>query len=125
MVLFYKMFKNSKTKCGKLVGFVFMFFTFTVYVRSLIEAYMLILLSCEEEIYKLNFSKNFLKVSYGISIIVILFLLLILLMVYIIGKYSLKANYDTSKSYFKEIVDGTKGTRYGRQAVAMLLIRII
>ena len=107
------------------MNFIFLFFTLTVYIRIIIEGYMMILLSCEQEIYKLDFSDTRHIVSFSISCFMVLVLLILTISIFFAStKAARNPDFDFEKSYFKEVFTGTNPTVFGRLTVFLAILRL-
>ena len=108
------------------MNFIFLFFTLTVYIRIIIEGYMMILLSCEQEIYKLDFSDTRHIVSFSISCFMVLVLLILTVSIFFAStKAARNPDFDFEKSYFREVFTGTNATVFGRLTVFLTIFRIM
>ena len=54
----YKKCKFKRNWCGKLATFVFKLFTFTIYLRTIIEAYLVLMLTSFNEFYAFDLSSG-------------------------------------------------------------------
>ena len=86
------------------------FLTFTVYVRIIIEAYLLLTLSTVSELYKFNLDTLKLQISFGVSILLCVFIILVPLIILYLWRQSQYVFIDTPESKFVEVFNGTKDT---------------
>lgn len=102
-----------------------MMFTFTMYIRTVVEAYMILLLGSLHELYEIDFSGTDKILSFSISIISIILLISVCTMTFFVARKSMKEEVDSKKSYFYEVVKDTKPGRVPRLKIFVLLLRII
>lgn len=110
---------------GKLSNYLFFMFTFAIYIRTILQAYMIVLLGSLRELHLFDLSGTDKIISFGSSILIVILLLAILGLSIYVSHKSANKDYDPKKSYFGEFVKGTKVSKLGRQAVSILLLRII
>ena len=87
---------------------------------------MIILISWENEIYELDFSKDKHTISFAISCFIIFVFWVTLFGIFITGKHIAQDPFfDIDKSYFNELFHGTNSSIIGRQTVMISVIRVI
>mmetsp|Transcript_42222 Transcript_42222/g.49080 ORF Transcript_42222/g.49080 Transcript_42222/m.49080 type:complete len:168 (-) Transcript_42222:541-1044(-) len=125
ILIVYKILKNKQNFFGRLAKYLFVMFTFALYLRTAIESYMVVTIAITNEIYIHDLSETSKRVSFAISIMAMVVLLCVLLVVFVVGRKSSKPDFDEDKSYFKEVVNGTKKRNCARHTVFILLVRIM
>ena len=121
----YACYKNKNNYFARKVKKLFKFFTFALYLRFLMLSYMLLLLSCENELYNMELSSNKHKYSFGITCFITLCLVFIWVLSFL---YAIKAkndDFDTEKSYFSELMIDARLTKCGKLLNFILLSRIV
>ena len=109
----------------RLIGYIFMFFTLSIYLRTIFEAFLGILLSSLNEFYAHDFRSAGRIVSFWISVIVVLLLILFWISTFIIAKNASKPNYDPEATYLHEVVEGTKENFRSRLLFFTTIAKII
>jgi hypothetical protein len=120
----YYQFRNSQSKTGKVVKYIFMLLTFTLYIRMMIESYIILLLSSASEVYNMRFDSYKSVLSFMISVLIIVVQLLLLFASYIVARRAAKNDYEPKHTFLSEIVTGTKEKFGGRMMLFLHLLRI-
>ena len=120
-----KRLSNNRTRLGKFIKFIFMLLTFTVYLRTIIEAYMVVFLSIINEFYVHDLSSGSKIISFWISVIVFNLLILFWVSTFYISKNSTNINYNMEESYFSEVVEGTKSKIACRLLIFVSITKIM
>jgi hypothetical protein len=76
VAIYYKSTDNDN-KCGKLAKYLFSLFTFTIYVRMLVEAFMILFLGSMKEIYDFKLTSKDKVISFILSVLIIVFLVIV------------------------------------------------
>lgn len=93
---------------------IFLFFTFTIYIRLLLESYVLVSLSSSLELWNLGPNEA----------IVILFIVMVFTgLIIAIWGFTFKPTFNPSTSYFKECFSGIKQTKVARFYFSTFIIR--
>ena len=125
VVVFYKKYKSTNSCWGKLTTYVFMFFTFTVYLRTIIESFLVVTLTSFNEFYVHELGSGKKILSLCISSASIIFLSAFWISTYFIGKKGADSDYKPNSTYFNEIVEGTKTNIFGRLFIFTIIARIM
>jgi Ca2+/Na+ antiporter len=96
---------NEGHRFKRWMGLVFLFFTFTVYIRVVLESYLLVCLSCVLEFWKLGPNE---------AIAVFAFLVVFTVSFFVLWNYEGRLQTEVGDSYFKEFFSGLKPTRAAR-----------
>lgn len=108
VIMLYKKYKLNKNLAGRTVNRTYKYFTFTVYVRMLLEAYLFLFLSVMAEIYDAEFTTGGRVFTYIFSILLLIILLVACGFVFYMWRLSLKPTFDLENSKFGELFDGLK-----------------
>ncbi|CAI2381428.1 unnamed protein product [Moneuplotes crassus] len=115
--------QNSKhTRCKKFMNNLFKFFTFNIYIRVFIQAFMFTTLSIFSELYNLNLSTTVTKVSFGLCAIFCLCTsVLFLLSFYMYCKSFPKID---EEKYWPcvEYFNGVKSTNFSKLYTSLFMI---
>lgn len=114
--------KYKKIRCKFLMK-LFRIMTFTMYLRIILEAYMILALSSINELRLHNFGTKQNIVSFGISVFVCLICLLLMLTAFLYSFQITKPGFDIETSYFREFHDGQKNTKLGRIYMFVFILR--
>lgn len=98
----------------KIMDKLFYFFTFSLYIRLVLEAYQLFALSALHEIYIAKLDGAFRIVSFAFSIALIMFWAGFYVAVIIICLKKLEQSPELQKSYFAELVKGIKMNKFSK-----------
>jgi hypothetical protein len=93
---------------------VFLFFTFTVYIRVVLESYLLVCLSCVLEFWRLGPNE---------AIAVLAFVIAFTVGFFVLWNYVGRLQADVGDSYFKEFFSGLKPTRAARLYFSTFILR--
>ena len=124
-IYLFRKFRQKRNWWGKFVSFIFKFFTFSVYLRTILEAFLVILLTSLNEFYVHDLGGGSKITSFWFSVALVLWLLAFWIATFIIAKRGSKPSYDPEATYLNEIVDETKTKFLSRLFVFTLLTRII
>ncbi|CAI2381144.1 unnamed protein product [Moneuplotes crassus] len=115
--------QNSKhRKCKKFMKSLFQFFTFNIYIRVFIQAFMFTTLSIFSELYNLNLSTTVTKISFGLcAIFCICTSILFFLSFYMYYKSFPQVN---SKKYWPcvEYFNGIKPTKFSKLYSSLFML---
>jgi hypothetical protein len=111
---FYSKKYEETHKFRRLWTTLFLFFTFTIYIRAILEAYLLVCLSCVLEFWSLGPNE---------AIAVFFFVVAFTLAFFIIWNYIGKFEGEISDSYFKELFSGMKPTKVARLYFSTFILR--
>ena len=125
VIILFKWTKREMNWWFKLIGYLFMFFTLSIYLRTIFEAFLGVLLSSFNEFYIHDFSSNGRMVSFWISVIIVVGLITFWISTFVIAKYASKSNYDPEATYLHEVVVGTKKNFRGRLLFFTTITKII
>lgn len=112
VIILYRKYKLLKNLTGKAVNKTYKYFTFTVYVRMLLEAYLFLFLSSISEIYDAEFVPGGRILSYIFSILILIVLLAACGFIFYMWKRSIKPNFIVENSKFGELFEGVKKGKY-------------
>ena len=121
----YACYKNKNNYFARKVKKLFKLFTFALYLRFLMLSYMLLLLSCENELYNMELSSNKHKYSFGITCFITLCLVFIWVLSFLYARKAKNDDFDTEQSYFSELMVDARLTKYGKLLNFILLSRIV
>jgi len=107
-------------KCGKKL---MKLFTFTIYIRIVLEAMLILSLTSIAEIYDFNISSIQSIVSMIIAVGIVSLLLSFIAINVIMWHKSQRMLFELGDSYFKELLEGTKETKSARLFVLIFVIR--
>jgi hypothetical protein len=96
------------------MGLVFLFFTFTVYIRVVLESYLLVCLSCVLEFWRLGPNE---------AIAVFAFVVVFTIGFFVLWNYVGILQTDVGDSYFKEFFSGLKPTRAAQLYFSTFILR--
>ena len=117
--------KNRNRVCIWIYNTMFSIYSFSIYIRLIIEAYLMMLLSCFSEIYELNNSNKITMASFYINI-VILVIVTAVLVIWIWQISKAHPTYNPIKQkYFVEFFGGLRNTTYSRIISAVFLVQRI
>lgn len=102
-----------------------MFFTFTVYLRTIIESFLVVTLTSFNEFYAHELGSGKKIFSLCISAASIIFLSAFWISTYFIAKKGADSDYKPNSTYFNEIVEGTKTNIFGRLFIFTIIARIM
>lgn len=122
-LILYKLLNKASGWKKKILDWVFMFFTLTIYIRLIFQGYIIVLLSVLTELYTANFSNSMHILSYCISLLLLAGLITVLILSFVFGLKSKNSLFISDSSYFKEFLEGAKQTKYGKQLNFILLLR--
>jgi hypothetical protein len=105
---------NEGHRFKRWMGLVFLFFTFTVYIRVVLESYLLVCLSCVLEFWKLGPNE---------AIAVFAFLVVFTVSFFVLWNYEGRPQTEVGDSYFKELFSGLKPTRAARLYFSTFILR--
>ena len=108
---------------GRLAAKLFTFFTFSVYIRMVIEAVLLLSLSSCNEIYDFDLEGLDRQISFGMSCLIVAGMIGFALMCLVMWKKAQAASFDPEKSCFREFLSGAKSTKLGRLYLFMFVLR--
>ena len=125
VLILFKKYRTNTNWCGKLVGFIYMFFTFTIYIRTIIESTLVVLLTSFNEFYVHDLSSGSKILSFSISIVLVLCLMGFWIGTYFVSKSAADPEYDAEATYLNEVVEGTKTSFIGRLLIFTAITRVI
>ena len=121
----YACYKNKNNYFARKVKKLFKLFTFALYLRFLMLSYMLLLLSCENELYNMELSSNKHKYSFGITCFITLCLVFIWVLSFLYARKAKSDDFDAEQSYFSELMVDARLTKCGKLLNFILLSRIV
>ncbi|CAI2380784.1 unnamed protein product [Moneuplotes crassus] len=114
--------KSEHEKCTKFFNKLFEFFTFNIYIRIFIQAFVFTMLCIFSEIYSLNLKTTTMKISSGSCIVMTIVCLCLLLLSFYIYKRSFP-EIDNDKYWMcKEFFNGVKHGKYSNLYTTIFLI---
>ena len=117
--------KDRNRVCKGIYNTMFSIYSFSIYIRLIIEAYLMILLSWFSEIYELDTSNTINIVSFYTNI-VILIIVISLLIIWIWQIFKAHPTHNPRKqTYFVEFFGGLRDTTYSRIISAVFLVQRI
>jgi hypothetical protein len=121
--LYIYLLKERKGVIGDLAKRIMELLTFTIYIRVILEAILLLSLTSISEIYNFKLT-SFEKISSFVTSIFIVILIFVFLWVnYKVWRKSQDVLFDQKRSYFRELLDGTKDTKLGKLFVIIFVLR--
>ncbi|CAI2380802.1 unnamed protein product [Moneuplotes crassus] len=118
--------KSEKERCKKFFNKLFEFFTFNIYIRTFIQAFVFTILCTFSEIYSLNLKTTMVKISFGFCIVTVMACLCLLLLSLYMYKKSLP-EIDNEKYWkCKEFFNGVKQGKYSNlYTTIFLMLRVM
>ncbi|CAI2380967.1 unnamed protein product [Moneuplotes crassus] len=118
--------KSEREKCKKFFNKLFEFFTFNIYIRTFIQAFMFTILCTFSEMYSLNLKTTTVKISFGFCIATAMICLCLL----ILSLYMYKKSFPKidSEKYWacKEFFNGVKDGKYSKlYTTIFLMLRVM
>ncbi|CAI2380942.1 unnamed protein product [Moneuplotes crassus] len=118
--------KSEREKCKKFFNKLFEFFTFNIYIRTFIQAFMFTILCTFSEMYSLNLKTTTVKISFGFCIVTVMVCFCLL----ILSLYMYKKSFpeiDNEKYWAcKEFFNGVKDGRYSKlYTTIFLMLRVM
>ena len=102
----------------------FKLFTFAIYIRTIIESTLVVVLTSCIEFYVHDLSSGSKILSFSISTIYVFCLIGFWISTYFIAKRATDPEYDAEATYLNEVVEGTKTIFLGRLLIFTTLTRI-
>jgi succinate dehydrogenase hydrophobic anchor subunit len=112
IVIFHKKFNDSSKRSGRWMKKLYDMWTFTIYLRVLIEGFLFLYLSSLSEIYTTDFSSSAKTSSFLTSVIIFVCLWSGFGFISYIWTVSTKRNFDKETSKFGELFEGLKSKKY-------------
>ena len=125
VVLVFRGSKHTRGWRKKILGYAFMLFTFSIYLRTIFEASLGILLSSLNELYVHDLSSFGKTISFVITICAVLSIILFWTFTYYIAKLASHPEYDPEATYLNEVVEGTKENLAARLLFFTMIAKIM
>jgi hypothetical protein len=105
---------DEDSKFRRFSKFLFLFFTFTIYIRVILESYLIVCLSCMLEFWRLGPNE---------AVAVLTFIVLFTVFFFVVWSYINRVQTDMSDSYFKEFFSGIKPSKASRLYFSTFILR--
>jgi hypothetical protein len=105
---------DEDSKLRRFSKFIFLFFTFTIYIRVILESYLIVCLSCVLEFWRLGPNE---------AVAVLAFIVLFTVFFFVVWSYVNRVQAEMSDSYFKEFFSGIKPSKAARLYFSTFILR--
>jgi hypothetical protein len=105
---------DEDSKFRRFSKFLFLFFTFAIYIRVILESYLIVCLSCVLEFWRLGPNE---------AVAVLVFIVLFTVFFFVVWSYVNRVQAEMSDSYFKEFFSGIKQSKSARLYFSTFILR--
>ena len=107
----------------QIVNKIFEFFTFTVYIRLVLQYFQLLSLSSVSELYQLNWSNDSRAMAYGFAILVMALIIGFMTLTAVVSFNRITPHLDTQRGKLDELFSGLKQNRCAHMYNFVLMAR--